>query len=295
MSKLIHVAIASTTSKPGDVQGNLGQIAEFAQQAARDGADVLLTPEMSACGYGGYPEVVATAEKAGGGPIYAELANLAQSTGVVVCAGFVESAGDKRHLAHYAVLPDGKYAVQRKHRVTRAELPLDSPVKLVLQGNEVDPADRGQPVEVMFSYFHIKGVKCAIAICADSGIKNVNEIFASEKVELVLLPTGAGGKREDRVTSADLLTAAGREKYAKILEGVFFPGRAVTDCILYRRAMAAVNLCGYDGQNLYHVGHGTITNAMGEVLGFFHGIPNLDRQRPMYAHAVLDVSQTVNP
>jgi len=28
---------------------------------------------------------------------------------------------------------------------------------------------------------------------------------------------------------------------------------------------------------------------MGEVKGFFHGIPNLDRQVPMYAHAVIDV------
>jgi hypothetical protein len=52
-------------------------------------------------------------------------------------------------------------------------------------------------------------------------------------------------------------------------------------------------LCGYDGQRFYHVGHGSITNAMGEVLGFFHGLPNLDRQRPMYAHAEIDTDEFV--
>jgi hypothetical protein len=30
---------------------------------------------------------------------------------------------------------------------------------------------------------------------------------------------------------------------------------------------------------------------MGEVVGMFHGLMNLDRQRPLYAHAEVDLSQ----
>jgi len=293
MSKKIHIAIASTTSKPGDVKGNLRQITSFALRAAADGAALLLTPEMSASGYGPYPENIATAEPAGDGPIYRELAAMAKATGVVICAGFVEAAGPKRYLCHYVVRPDGNFVVQRKHKVTYAEKPLDSPVVCVRRGDETDPADPGQPQEIHFNYFSIRDVRCAVAICADSGIIGLQDELDSNGVELLLLPTGAGGRREDRVTTEDLRTAEGREKYLNVLQGVFFPGRGIINCIERGRAMAAVNLCGYDGREKYHVGHGMIITPMGEVPGFFHGLPNLDRQRPLYAHAVVDVEERV--
>jgi len=212
MSKKIHVAVASTTSKPGDVTGNLAQIEELAKRAAADGADLLLTPEMSASGYGSYPEVLLTAEAAGHGPIYRRLSMIANATGVVVCAGFVEAADNRRYLAHYVVYPGGMFKVQRKHKVTLTERPLDSPVKLVPTGNETDPADSGQPTETHFNYFDVRGVRCGITICADSGINNVCGIFKQNGVELRLLPAGAGGRREDRVTTEDLRTPEGREK-----------------------------------------------------------------------------------
>src|SRR5438309_533175 len=118
--KNIHIAIGSTLSRPGNVRANLSEIAEFAKRGQDVGVDVLLTPELSASGYGPYPEVLATAEKAGAGPIYETLAAVARATSVVICAGFVEASGDKKYLAHYAVFPAGNFVVQRKHRVTLA-------------------------------------------------------------------------------------------------------------------------------------------------------------------------------
>ncbi len=285
MSKEIHIAIGSTTSMPGQVEHNLGQIAAFARRGAADGVDLLLTPEMSASGYGGYPEVIATAEIAGDGPIYHALARTAAETGVVIAAGFVEACEARPLLAHYVVYPDGRFVVQRKHRVTEAEKPLEPVVPFA---PDQDGQER-QPVEKRFVFFEVKGVRCVVSICADAGITDINQYFYENGVELLLGPTGAGGKRDDRVITADLQTEEGREKYLKILETVFSPGKGATDCIKYRRALAAVNMCGYDGQKLYHAGHGMIINPMGEVEGFFHGIPNLDRQRPMYADAVIDL------
>ena len=292
MTKPIHVAIGSTLSKPGDVRANIAQITAFADQAAADGVDLLLTPEMSASGYGPYPEVLATAEVPSQGPIYRQLADLARTRRLVICAGFVEVAGDKRHLAHYAVFPDGKWIAQRKHRVTRAERPLDPAVPLTPSGEK---QDCGQPMETHFEYFQVRGVKCAISICADCGIDKLGEMFAANGVELMLAPTGAGGRRDQRVTTADLHEPQGRAKYLEMLQTVFFPGKGITDCIQYRRGLAAVNQCGYDGRQHYHVGHGMIINPMGEVQGFFHGLPNLDRQRPMYAHAIVDVADCLSP
>ena len=285
MSKEIHVAIGSTTSLPGQVDQNLEQIAGFAGRAANDGADLLLTPELSASGYGGFPEVIVTAEEAGKGNIHDSLAKVAAATGVVIAAGFVELAGTRRYIAHYVVYPDGRFVVQRKHRVTEAERPLDPAVPFApdLEGQE------RQPAELKFVFFDVKGIRCVVSICADTGISDINAYFAAQGVELLLGPTGAGGRREDRVSTADLYTTAGREKYLEVFETLFSPGHGVIDCIQYRRALAAVNLCGYDGKMHHHAGHGMIINAMGEVAAFFHGIPNLDRQRPMYASGIIDV------
>lgn len=294
MSQRIHLAIASTTSKPGEVLSNLAQIATFARQAAQDGADLLLTPELSASGYGPYPEVLATAELAGDGPIYAELARLAASTGVVLLAGFVERAGERRHLAHYAVYPDGRYVVQRKHRVTLAERPLDPAVALSGHPEGApDPADPGQPLELKFTSFVVRGATCAITICADGGITDVRAHLAGLGVQVVLGPAGAGGQLADRVTTADLKTAAGREKYYTWLERVYFPGRGILANIEYRQATAAVNMCGYDGRRHAHLGHGSIVTPMGEIPALIHGLPNLDRQRPLYTHAEVDLSAVV--
>ena len=86
MAKLIHIAIGSTLSKVGDVAANLKQIRDFATRAGEDGVDILLTPEMSATGYGSDEDVLATAEVPGKGPIYGELADMASKNNVVVTA-----------------------------------------------------------------------------------------------------------------------------------------------------------------------------------------------------------------
>jgi len=276
-------------SKPGDVAGNLSQIERFAQIAQSDTADLLLTPEMSVSGYGGYPEVLATAEAAGEGPIHRELLRIAARTGVVVLAGFVNAIGSKRHIAHYVVWPDGAWLVQNKHRATPGEAPLDPFVKL---GPPYGADGCGQPcdiADVNLQTFKIRNVTCALTICADGGITDRAKLLAQQGVELWLLAAGAGGRREDRVTTAEMLTPAGRAKYGELLESVYFPRWGVVDCLENRRAHAAVNMCGFDGKNHYHISHGCIISPMGEVL-VLPGQPNLDRQRPAYLHAVVDVA-----
>ena len=280
MGKIVHVAIGSTASKPADLDGNLRQIQAFARRAAADGAQILLTPEMSASGYGPYDDVLATAEPAGKGPIFDALAGTAEQTGVVVCAGFCELAEDgKRYISHYVVYPDGRWVLQPKHRISKAEAPLE-PKRW--------PDEPGKRKE-RFNYFYVGGVKCALAICADSACLEPVDIFAEDGVELMLHPSGAGGKRPDRVTDAELATEAGRANYLRVLEQVFFPKDAVEKCLRNRRALMACNMVCHDGRDFYHLGHGFIVTPAGEVPGFYHGQPNLDRQRPMYAHAEIDV------
>jgi len=230
---------------------------------------------------------LAHAETAGDGPVFDRLSALARETGVVVCAGFVEKA-ERLHLAHYAVFPDGDFVAQRKHRVTRSEAPL-SPAF------EQDPPfafdGTGTPTHLEFRPFTVKSVRCALTICADAGIENLESVLDGLQVDLKLLPTGAGGERKDRVTTAELATPEGLEKFVQMSEAVFWPGAASRECLVNRRSQAAVNLIGYDGRRHYHLGHGSIVNALGEVVGFFPGIVNLDRQKPCYGSAWIDADE----
>ena len=291
MKQPLGIAIASTLSLPGQVERNLDQIATFARRAQTDGADLLLTPELSASGYGGYAEVLATAEVAGDGPIFRRLSELSRETGVVICAGFVEADGDKRYLAHLAVYPDGEFKVQRKHRVTRGEAPLQPVAPQLPPYSDWDGT--GQPQSLHLETFEVCGAKCAMVICADMGICGLGEELRARGVRLVLCPTGAGGARPSFVTTADLQTADGRRRYMEMLERVFLPGDAPARCLEFRHTLAAVNLCGFDGQKHYHAGHGSITTAMGEVAALIPGIANLDRQRPLYAFARVDVAEVL--
>lgn len=277
----LTIAIGSTYSIPGDVEGNLAQIAEFARLAAAQGADVLLTPEMSASGYGGYPEVLATAETAGAGPIYAALAALADEHDLVILAGFVESDGDRRYLAHYVVWPGGRFAVQRKHRVTPLESPLDPGVELYFDDTEeIGHVPEG---ESRFGVFDIAGAHAAVVICADLGVRGLDDILERAGVDLLLLPTAAGGTRDGSVSTDELASDEALDGYVAGAKEHSFPADAVRSSVRRHRAFAAVNMTGFDGRALYHGGSGSVVDPSGSVEAQLPGSPVLERQRPRLA------------
>jgi predicted amidohydrolase len=277
----LTIGIGSTYSRPGDVDANLAQIAEFAQRSAALGAHLLLTPEMSASGYGGYPEVLATAEGAGDGPIYRELARIAQENGLVVLAGFVELDAGHRYLAHYAVWPDGRFVVQRKHRVTPRESPLEPSVELYFDDTEEIghvPAGASR-----FAVLPIGDARAAIVICADLGLRGLDDILAGLGVNLLLLPTAAGGTRQDAAAEADLRDPSRRADHIARAARHAFPADAVDSAVRLRRAFAAVNMTGFDGREFYHGGSGSIVDPSGNVEALLPGSPILERQRPRLA------------
>jgi predicted amidohydrolase len=282
----LTVAIGSTSSRPGDLVHNLGQIQRLAMQAGAVGCDVLLTPEMSASGYGGYPEVLALAEPAGDGPVYRGLADIATASGVIVLAGFVERVGALRHIAHYAVEPSGRFTVQRKMRATPAERPLDPAVKLFY--DDTEEIGHVVPGEERFELLKIRGIPCVTVICADWGVRGLQGILQHLGARMVFLPTGAGGMRVDRVDDEELSTEEGRAKYARLVDERPYTGRGALDCRDRGWGFAAVNLCGFDGKQRYHGGSGSIVTPQGDVAAVIPACPNFTRAGPRLAFATLD-------
>ena len=277
----IRIAIGSTHSIPGEVTRNLSQIGDLARAAASNGASMLLTPEMSASGYGGYQEVLATSEPAGAGPIFEALAGLAQETQLVLLAGFVEQDQSQRYLAHYIVWPDGRFVVQRKHRVTPLESPLEPSVELYFDDTE----EIGHVPEgcSRFEVVEIAGARAAVVICADYGIRGLDDILASSGVNLLLLPTAAGGKRENSSTIEQLRNPTQLEAHIQKSAAHAFPQDAVRKCVLNRRAFAAVNMTGFDGRDLYHGGSGSIVDPSGSIEALLPASNIIGRERARLA------------
>lgn len=286
----IMIGIGSTCSIPGDLDGNIAQIDYLCSRAAANKCRILLTPELSACGYGGYKEVLETAEIAGEGKIYNSLKDMAKHYNLCIAAGFVEKPGryekeyineKKIFLSHYMIWPDGKFIVQRKNRVTPRENPLTSPVSLFF--DETEDIGHVREGEEQLTFFEIDNMRCVIIICADNGIRGLNNILSRNKIDLVLLTVGAGGSRESRMTDKEI-NSGGIEKYIDLCNNeYFFPSGGLRDCIAFKRNLAVVNMCGYDGKELYHGGSGSIISRYGIIEGFLPGIENLDHQKPGFA------------
>src|ERR1043166_6125101 len=108
----MRIAIAQLDCVVGDLAGNAERILGAVAEARRGNADLVVTPELSLCGYPPEDLVLRPAFLAACGDALQRLAG--QVSGPTVVVGFPESAEAKPHNA-LAVLRDGKVvAVYRK-------------------------------------------------------------------------------------------------------------------------------------------------------------------------------------
>src|SRR5512147_1788128 len=91
----MKIAIAQINATVGDLAGNVVRIAEFAARARREGADLMVTPELALCGYP--PEDLLLREDflAACDRALADLA--ARTDGITLVVGHPRAAGGKRY------------------------------------------------------------------------------------------------------------------------------------------------------------------------------------------------------
>jgi NAD+ synthetase len=147
----VVVALAQINCTVGDLQGNAARILDYANRARDRGADLVLTPELSLCGYP--PEDLLLREG-----FYrdcrAELDRLAAKIGgIVAVVGFPELAADGKRYNAAAVIRDGRVAaVARKHDLPNYEV-FDEK-RYFTAWNEP-------------CIFEVKGVRFGLTICED--------------------------------------------------------------------------------------------------------------------------------
>ena len=146
----MKIAIAQINSLLGDLAGNAAKIAEYAQRAKAQGAAILLTPEMSLCGYPPEDLLLRDGFYRACDDALHELARQAQH--IILVVGHPHKVG-KDHFNAASVLRDGRIvATYHKH---------------ALPNHSVFDEERYFSHGNKPCLFELDGVRFGINICAD--------------------------------------------------------------------------------------------------------------------------------
>src|SRR5271170_6237601 len=190
----MHVGIAQLNCVVGDLRGNATRILTAVGEARRAGADLVVTPELSLCGYP--PEdlllrpafLTACAEELG------RLA--AQIAGPVVLVGFPEFSEGKRHNALAALRDRQVAAVYRKH---------------VLPNYTVFDEQRYFEPGRDACVIDVAGVRVGLVICEDIWFPGPARRACAAGAQLIVVPNGSPYHTHQQALRRGVVSARARE------------------------------------------------------------------------------------
>lgn len=176
MTDTLTITLAQLNPTVGDVAGNLAKLRTARAKAAADGADLIATPELYACGY---PPEDLVRKPMFVGEVRLALEELALATadgGPAILIGAPWAEGEKLH--NSLVLMDGGEIKAVRHKV-------DLPNYGVFDEKRVfDPGPMPGPVEV-------RGVRIGVPVCEDIWTPDVVECVTETGGEILLVPNGS--------------------------------------------------------------------------------------------------------
>ncbi|MFI5782818.1 carbon-nitrogen hydrolase family protein [Nocardia sp. NPDC051570] len=215
----------------GDVAVNVAAITASATQAAGRGANILITPEMSATGYNIGALSAARAEPADG-PLLAAITEIAVRAKIAIGYGFPELTAGGIYNAVQVVGPRGE--ILAHYRKTHLYGELDRGLFI--------PGDR------LVSQFDLRGFTCGLAICYDVEFPELVRAHADAGTEVLFVPTAL--MRPFEVVSTILVPARAYENQIFL---AYVNRCDVEDDLRYCGLTCAV---GPDGVDLARAGEG---------------------------------------
>ena len=256
------VASVQFEHRPGDKEANLAKVRRFAAEAAGQGAELVVCPEMCVTGYWflrdlSRAELDVLAESVPDGPTTLELLGLAREHGISVGAGFLERSDEGDLFNSYVVaMPDGSLVCHRKLHAFVNEH--------VSSGNE-------------FTVFDLpSGNRAAILICYDNNLFENTRMVALQGAEILIAPHQTGGCRTPSPRCMGVIDHAlwhAREENTEAIEAEFrgskgrewllrwLPSRAHDNGMF----LIFSNGVGIDGDEV-RTGNAMILNPYGEIL-----------------------------
>jgi len=228
------VCIACVQMAPviGEANANLARSLQLVEQAATQGAQLVVLPELTNSGYmfANRQEAFALAEPLPDGPTAQAWIALAQQLGIYLIAGIAEHAGDRLYNSALVTGPQGYIGTYRKLHLWDEE------------NQFFEPGNLGLPV------FHTELGCLGVAICYDGWFPEVYRLLALQGVDIVAVPTNWPSSPEtpENPRIAHALAVAGAHSNGLII--------------------ACADRSGTE-RGQYFVGNSLIIDAKGRVLG----------------------------
>ena len=163
----------------GELDHNLAVHQRVACEAAGEGCQITVFPELSVTSHYGGEGVTELAEEAGRGPIYETMRDVASELGIVIGYGFCEQAQGTYYNSYALMGPEGLIGLQRKVHASRDEY-----FSFRMGGS--------------FQLFDLGFCRAGVAVCFDASFFEVWRLFALKGADVLLLPhAGRSGWGEE--------------------------------------------------------------------------------------------------
>jgi NAD+ synthase (glutamine-hydrolysing) len=190
----MRIAIAQLDCVVGDLAGNAGRILGAVAEAKRGGADLVITPELSLCGY---PPEDLVLRPAFLDACAEELSRLAaEVSGTTVLIGYPEAAGGKRHNAVAVVRDGGIAAIYRK-----GELPNYT---VFDEQRYFEPAHEPCVIDVA-------GVRVGIVICEDVWFPEPARAARLAGAQVIVVPNGSPYHTRQQALRREVVSSRAKE------------------------------------------------------------------------------------
>jgi predicted amidohydrolase len=233
----LTVAAIQMNGELGKVEQNLDKIRSYTSKAAREGADLVVFPELAITGHWCSTESWKVAQPVPGGRAVGEIEGLASEHGLHISVGIGERERNVQYNTQVLVGPDGYIGKQRK---------------LHMSGDEYFYFRAGTEIPVL------EAGKCRVGtvICYDNIFPEVSRILALRGAEVVLSPHAARfGKWRQR--GQKKIVADQKKFYRKV-----YSSRAYDNGVFH----VVVNQAGPAGEETNHAGGTMVLDPSGEVV-----------------------------
>ena len=190
----MRIAIAQLNQVVGDLAGNAARILDAVAEGKRGGADLVVTPELSLCGYPPEDLVLRPAFLAACAQELQKLARKVEGTTVVI--GFPEATDNVCYNAA-AVVRDGRVAAVYRKR----ELP----------NYTVFDEDRYFRPGSAPCVFDVAGVRVAVVICEDIWFPGPARAAREAGAQLIVVPNGSPYHMRQQALRREVVLARAKE------------------------------------------------------------------------------------
>ncbi|HWW76493.1 MAG TPA: carbon-nitrogen hydrolase family protein [Pyrinomonadaceae bacterium] len=178
MTRARSIAVAQTVPAPGDVEANVAEHLRLVRAAAREGARVLVFPEMSLTGY--ELELARGLAFTRDDARLAPLAEAARACSLTLVVGAPVGIGSRLHVGAFILSPDGAVNLYTKQRMgafsegASCDGVVPPPEASFFQPGGLNPLVR------------FGGNTAAVAVCADTGRPSHAEAAKARGAEIYL-------------------------------------------------------------------------------------------------------------